>query len=193
MNISLEGIPNYSTRDKIELYELAHKQEQFTVDVFNKLFPQRKWVTTEIFTNTKNNEVNRVFGDFVGINTKTHLPEYFFDLKVQLKGSNQPYYSGTIMLNSYFVFGYNRPNTYYIMANEYGANVCIIRANAISQLFKRGTKCIHETKFNRELYDTHTYDWANKYYINSDHNNGVAKNDYIPTRFITEFNLVNKS
>lgn len=118
--LSFKGIPNRIIYTAYQRYELAHEQETFVLNILKKEYPEYILMLTSEWAESDNNEANRIFGDIVMIDPKTYKCIACFDLKVQQYGNKNPQYVGTIMMNSYFGFGYNFNNHYYLMCNEFG-------------------------------------------------------------------------
>ena len=186
----LNDIPNRITNCSNDRFALAHEQEVFLRNKFIETYktrPELKWMLTEELFDNINNELNRVIGDIICLDTNKHKIVGCFDLKVQAKNSNKEELNGTIMINSFVGFGYNCNNHYYIMTNEDGTNIQIIPTNSIQELIKRGDKFINKTKFKRNIYTNNCYNWLTKFY--TEQTNDVAENDYIPSFYVKEFNI----
>lgn len=191
-DLNLIGIPNRQiyNNDKIAKYKLANEQEKFVSDKLNICSQKYIWMPTAEWASTNNSEYNRCLGDIVGIDKTTYKLSACIDLKVQEFGKNEPNFVGTITLNSYFGFGYNFSNHYYLCCNEFGKNIILVNSNFIDNLIKRRIQFIYQSKFDRTKYEVNIYDWIKKYYyINTEF---VAKEDYIPSKFIIPYNILKK-
>ena len=188
--LDLTGIPNREVFGK-DKYILASEQEKFTAYKLNICSPQYEWMPTSEWAGSNNTELNRCLGDIVGL-TKDKKLGAAIDLKVQSFNSNKLDLFGSVTLNSYFGFGYNYTNHYYLCCNEYGKNIVLINANFVQDLIKKNIKFIYKSKFNRTKYDVNIYDWISKYYVNNPDftTDFVAKEDFIPSRFIESYNMI---
>lgn len=186
-DLNLMGIPNRPVKNE-EKFALAYEQEKFTSEKLNICSPKYIWMPISEWASSNNTEYNRCLGDIVGIDKYTYKLGAAIDLKVQQYGKYQPNWCGTITLNSYFGFGYGFDNHYYLCCNEYGQNITLVKSNFIEELIKSKIKFIYTTKFNRNKYDVNIYDWIIKYYVESV--DFVAKEDFIPSKFIMPFNLI---
>ena len=188
--LNLTGIPNRKVFGK-DKYTLAYEQETFASKQLNICSNIYKWMPTSVWAKSDNTELNRCLGDIVGIDKDGKLGAAI-DLKVQQFNSNQPDFMGTITLNSYFGFGYNSTNHYYLCCNEFGKNIVLVNANFVQDLIKSNVKFIYKSSFNRTKYDHDYYSWISKYYVNNSDftTNFVAKEDFIPSRFIEPYNMI---
>ena len=185
--LNLIGIPNYCCKYKNERFKLAKEQEKFVVEILNHTYPSRLWMQTHEWAGDTNTEYDRTLGDILCIDRSTCKALGFIDLKVQQFGMNEPWNFGTVMLNSYFGFAYNKKHHFYLMVNEDGSDFIFIDASSISKLIENKTKFICKTKFDRHPYQHNIYDWIKDFYCVE--TNDVAPEDFIPTRFVKQFNL----